>query len=158
MTMIFKGVAGMKRTGTLLALLVAAVCLLSACTGGNGGLADGYYTAIMADYDTYGWREYVTLCISDQAIVSVEYNAENVSGMVKSWDMDYMREMNAISFTYPNEYTRLYSEALLAQQDPDRVDAITGATGSHACFVALAHAALANARVGDHSVAQVTLP
>ena len=38
------------------------------------GLKDGYYTAEMSDY-SHGWKEYVTICVMENKIVSVEYNA-----------------------------------------------------------------------------------
>ncbi|MDR3090711.1 MAG: FMN-binding protein [Clostridiales bacterium] len=119
-------------------------------------LSDGYYTAEMADFDTHGWKEFVTIYVNSGEIISVEYNAKNPSGFIKSWDMNYMREMNALSGTYPNEYTRLYSAALLKTQNPARVDAITGATNSHASFRLLAQAAIEHSRKGDRNVAYVS--
>ena len=43
------------------------------------------------------------------SIVSVEYNAENASGFIKSWDNAYMQTMLHTNGTYPNEYTRYYA-------------------------------------------------
>ena len=116
-------------------------------------MTDGYYTAEMADFDEHGWKEFITIYIKDNKIISVDYEATNESGFIKSWDMDYMRVMNAADGTYPNEYVRLYSEALLNYQDPEKVQAITGATHSFHTFQALAAAALEQARAGDSEVA-----
>ena len=49
-------------------------------------MQDGYYTAEAAEY-SHGWKEYVTICVMENQIVSVEYNAKNASGFIKSWDM-----------------------------------------------------------------------
>jgi major membrane immunogen (membrane-anchored lipoprotein) len=112
-------------------------------------MQDGYYTAEAAEFDSHGWKEYVTVYVSGGRITLVEYNACNDSGFIKSWDMDYMRQMNALCGTYPNAYTRYYGRALLNNQGTEGIDCITGATNSYHVFLALADAALENARRGD---------
>lgn len=143
-------------------LAFGAICLLlaalPACASSSADIQDGYYTAMAAEFDAYGWKEYLTICVSDNRIVTVEYDAKNESGLVKSWDMEYMRRMNATDGTYPNQYTRIYSEGLLNRQEPSEVDAITGATESHGTFQLLAEAAIAQARSGDKNIAYVQLP
>ena len=42
----------------------------------------------------------------------MEYNAENASGFIKSWDNAYMQTMLHAQGTYPNEYTRSYANQL----------------------------------------------
>lgn len=115
-------------------------------------MKDGFYTAEMSDYDDFGWKEYVTLYITNDTIITVDYNAKNASGFIKSWDMEYMRVMNASDKTYPNKYTREYAEALLKRQNPEDIDAITGATHSHVTFQALTHAAMEQAKSGNKNV------
>ena len=139
----------------LIVLALTLITTLAACAAQDGGLKDGYYSAETAEFDEYGWKEYLTICVSDGSIVAVEYNAKNRSGLVKSWDMDYMRTMNEVDHTYPNEYTRVYSQALLDSQNPAAVDVITGATTSHGVFVRLAEAAIAQAVAGDKKIAFV---
>lgn len=53
---------------------------------------DGFYTVEMSDYNN-GWKEFVTIRVSGNKIVTVEYNAKNSSGFIKSWDIPYMRNM-----------------------------------------------------------------
>jgi major membrane immunogen (membrane-anchored lipoprotein) len=137
-------------------LLILLVC--TACPRDSSRLSNGYYTAEIASFDTHGWKEYLSIYIDNNRIVTVEYNAKNASGFIKSWDMDYMRRMNATDGTYPNQYTRAYSVALVNRQDPAKVDAITGATDSYNTFRLLAEAAIAHARAGDRRVAFVELP
>lgn len=134
-----------------LALVLGAV----SCGSSSNAMKDGYYTAEMADFDSYGWKEFVILYVKNDKIVSVDYNAKNVSGFIKSWDMDYMRTMNATDGTYPNQYVRIYTDALLDTQDPGGVDAVTGATHSHVTFVKLAAAAMEQARTGQTAIAYV---
>ena len=87
-----------------------------------------------------------------RSIVSVEYNAENASGFIKSWDNSYMQTMLHTNGTYPNEYTRYYAKQLLEQQGEGSIDAVTGASSSHASFQILAQAVLEQARKGDSSI------
>lgn len=135
------------------------VPLLSGCVAASGATyQEGYYTAQAAALDAHGWKEYVTIYTSGERIVMVEYDARNAGGFIKSWDMDYMRNMNGRCGTYPNEYTRQYAASLLGRQDPQEVDVITGATHSHIYFQMLAEAAIEQAKAGDSAIAYVDLP
>ncbi len=137
----------MKRIWSLLFLLLLS---LTAC-GDITGLQDGYYTAQAAQF-SHGWKEYVTIMVKGGSIVSVEYNAENASGFIKSWDNAYMQNMLQAQGTYPNEYTRYYAGQLLEQQQEEGIDAMTGATSSYGSFQKLASAVLSQARKGDSSI------
>ena len=91
--------------------LIFSVMLLTGC-GEQTGLQDGYYTAQASEF-SHGWKEYITIMVKGGNIVSVEYNAENASGFIKSWDNAYMQAMLHGAGTYPNEYTRFYAGQLL---------------------------------------------
>ena len=133
--------------------LLLAAALLTACGGGTG-LKDGYYTAQAAEFN-HGWKEYITIMVKGGSIVSVEYNAENPSGFIKSWDNAYMQNMLHSNGTYPNEYTRFYAGQLLEGQGQGSIDAISGATSSYNSFQKLASAVLEQARKGDSSIVLV---
>ena len=135
-------------------LLTASLLLLTAC-GDQTELQDGYYTAQAAEF-SHGWKEYITILVKGGDIISVEYNAENASGFIKSWDNAYMQTMLHAQGTYPNEYTRGYANQLLERQGEGGIDAITGATSSHTSFQILAQAVLEQARKGDPSIAIVS--
>ncbi len=139
----------MKRILALLLSLLLLVPALTAC--GGGGLQDGYYTAQAAEF-SYGWKEYITIMVKGGSIVSVEYNAENASGFIKSWDNAYMQTMLHSNGTYPNEYTRYYANQLLEGQGEGSIDALSGASSSHGSFQLLAKAVLEQARLGDSSI------
>ena len=129
-------------------LLCMCMGLLAVSCKKDEGLKDGYYTAEMSDY-SHGWKEYVTICVMEDKIVSVEYNAENASGFIKSWDIAYMKNMNSIQGTYPNKYTREYASQLLENQSADGIDAVSGASSSGGNFVRLAAAVLEKAQMGE---------
>lgn len=137
--------------GMLLLFLFAA---MTGC-GEKGGIKDGYYTAQAAEF-SHGWKEYVTIMVKGGSIVSVEYNAENASGFIKSWDNAYMQTMLHSNGTYPNEYTRYYANQLLTGQGEGGIDAISGATSSHGTFQMLARAVLEQSRKGDSGIIYVS--
>jgi len=149
---------------TIYAVLVS-ILLLCAAAGYNvlragaaqENMKDGYYTAEVTEYD-HGWKEFMTIYVNNGRIVSAEYNARNASGFIKSWDMNYMKTMNATDGNYPNKYTRTYASALLANQSADGIDAMTGATESYHSFKLLAEAVVAQAKAGDSKVAYIKTP
>ena len=140
----------MKRILTVFFCLLLMASMLTACGGGTE-LQDGYYTAQASEF-SHGWKEYITILVKGGEIISVEYNAENASGFIKSWDNAYMQTMLHSNGTYPNEYTRYYAGQLLEGQGEGNIDAISGATSSHESFQKLAQAVLEQARKGDSSV------
>ena len=140
----------MKRILTVLFCLLLMASMLTACSSGTE-LQDGYYTAQAGEF-SHGWKEYITILVKGGEIISVEYNAENASGFIKSWDNAYMQTMLHSNGTYPNEYTRYYANQLLEGQGEGKIDAISGATSSHESFQKLAQAVLEQARKGDSSV------
>ncbi|NCE64405.1 FMN-binding protein [Pseudoflavonifractor sp. 524-17] len=140
----------MRRIFTILLSLLLMAPLLTAC-GGEAGLQDGYYTAQAAEFN-FGWKEYVTILVKGGSIISVEYNAENASGFIKSWDNAYMQTMLHSNGTYPNEYTRYYANQFLEGQGEGGIDVLTGASSSYGTFQVLAQAVLEQARRGDSSI------
>lgn len=140
----------MKRMLSLL-LAVLAAAALAGC-GRDGGLQDGYYTAQAKEFN-FGWKEYITIMVKGGSIVAVEYNAENASGFIKSWDNAYMQNMLHANGTYPNEYTRYYAGQLL--EGKSEIDALSGASTSHGSFQKLAAAVLEQARKGDSRIVLV---
>lgn len=138
-------------------ILVVAVLLLAGCgeKQDSSSMQDGTYTAQMEEY-SHGWREFVTITVKNGVIVTAEYNAENSSGFIKSWDNAYMNNMKTVTGTYPNEYTRYYANQLLTGQGEGGIDAISGATSSHGTFQMLARAVLEQSRKGDSGIIYVS--
>ncbi len=141
----------MKRM--LIILFIFAGLVFTAC-GEQTGLQDGYYTAQASEF-SHGWKEYITIMVKGGSIVAVEYNAENASGFIKSWDSTYMQAMLHGTGTYPNEYTRYYAGQLLDGQGEEEIDALTGATSSYGSFQKLEAAVIEQAKQGNSSIAIV---
>lgn len=138
------------------ALLAASVIIAAGCTKQQEPevLKDGTYTAQMEEY-SHGWKEYVTIIVKNGEVVTTEYNAENVSGFIKSWDNAYMKNMKSIQNTYPNEYTRYYAAQLTGQKEAPEIDLLSGASSSGGNFQKLSEAVIKQALKGDSSVAVV---
>lgn len=131
--------------------------LCAACSQDSGSMKEGYYTAEAKNFDATGWKDYVTIYVSNNKIVTVDYNAKNSSGFLQSWDVEYMRSMNAETGTYPNKYIRFYAADLLNKQDPSAIHAMPGSELSCASFRKLAEAAIARAKAGNKKVAFIDL-
>ena len=145
------------RITALASALILTLALVSGCGGQKENtLQDGCYTAQAADF-SHGWKEYVTILVKGGKVVSVEYNAKNPSGFIKSWDNAYMQQMLYVQNTYPNEYTRFYAAQLLESQGaPDYTyDVKTGATSSYNTFSLLADAVIQLAREGGETMVLV---
>lgn len=143
----------MKRTKfvfiTLLVLLI--VFSASGCQKKGSKLVDGFYSVEMSEYNN-GWKEFVTIRVSDGKIVTVEYNAKNQSGFIKAWDIPYMRNMYSQKGTYPNRYTRTYAASFLAAQSDQGIDGVSGATISGGNFRKMASLLMEKAGTGDTSL------
>lgn len=136
---------------TLISLVILTLLCACGSTTTDAALQDGYYTAQAAEF-SHGWKEYITIMVKGGSIVSVEYNAENSSGFIKSWDSNYMQNMLHSNGTYPNEYTRYYAGQLLEGQGEGAIDVLTGASSSYNSFQKLSAAVVEQARQGDSSI------
>ncbi len=133
--------------------ILLPMLLLGGCGVGNK-MEDGFYTAEMAEY-SHGWKEYLCIFVKNDKIVYAEFNARNESGYIKAWDNGYMGNMLAGTGTYPNAYTRAYVAQLVETQDPDEIDAVTGASHSGGNFDKLSRAVIEQAKKGDSSIVVV---
>ena len=120
-----------------------------------GRLIEGHYTAEAAEFDSFGWKEFLVISVSGGKVILAEYDAYNPSGFLKSWDMDYMRVMNAANGAYPCAYTRFYASQFLDKQGVEGIDAVSGASKSFESFKKLAEAVLESAREGDRKTVLV---
>jgi major membrane immunogen (membrane-anchored lipoprotein) len=145
----------MKKALVLLMIFCMIILMYCGCARQPTGLQNGYYTAEMKEFDANGWKEYITIYVSENRIIAAEYDAYNASGLVKSWDINYMRAMKAAIGAYPNEYTRLFAQSLVDLQAPAAVQTITGATYSNSLFLLLAEAVIEKAKTGDKHMALV---
>ena len=137
--------------------LATALGVMGACAEGPQNiLRDGYYTAEAAEFDSQGWKEFLTIYVCDGRIASAQYNSRNLKGFLRSWDMADKRRSALTTGTNQSKYGRAYTVALLNRQDPAQVTPIPGAAQAHPRFQRLAEAAITKARKGDQRVAFVS--
>ena len=129
--------------------------LLSGCSPDENLMHDGYYSAVAAAFNKDGWKEFITLYVYNNRIVTVEYNARNASGLVRSWDAPYLRQLKEKTGVHPNLLIREYSRELLGRQDPEGIRRVKGDGRFYDIFKTLASAAIAQAKAGDKTVLEV---
>jgi major membrane immunogen (membrane-anchored lipoprotein) len=131
--------------------------LFAGCSYQDEKMRNGYYTAEAVGYDADGWKEFITIYVSNNSLVTVEYNARNSCGFIQSWDLAFQRRIKAATGMYPGEYWRVYADELRTRQNPDEVVAVRGVEHQHKIFLLLAKAAIAQAKIRDASIAFVDL-
>ncbi|MDR3365151.1 MAG: FMN-binding protein [Clostridiales Family XIII bacterium] len=142
----------------LVAVIAISALLPGGCRGQDGEMRDGYYTAEAAAFDDEGWKDFITIYVADDKIVTAEFNARNSSGFVRSWDPVYQRMKRAETGLHPSEYLRTYTGELLNLQNPAKVLVVVGAERQHKAFQLLTEAAIVQAKAGDKTIAFVELP
>lgn len=146
------------KKGLAAAFLAASVLALSACSSTDSGSTykDGTYTA-NGDEFSDGWKEYVTITISDGKISDVEWSAENEDSSIPD-KKTYAAEGNygmlaAGAQSEWNEQAEAMEDELIRTQDPAKIkvtdgyaDEVSGATISVSSFIELSEKALEQAK------------
>lgn len=118
-------------------------------------LMDGQYSAITSYYDSRGYVQQLDILIKNGIITQMSFKelSKNkvarltLEGEDKNWKNLGVANLNAL-------YLRLYNELILSQ-DPDEIDAVSGATQTSERFVKLSTAILAQALKGDHETINI---
>jgi len=113
-------------------------------------LVDGQYSAATKYYDSRGYAQQLNILIKNGIITRVNLKeidknkAERltVDGSDKTWANLAVANLGTL-------YLRLYNELMLSQ-NPDEIDAISGATQTSERYVKLSMAILDLAKKGDH--------
>ncbi|HPT82660.1 MAG TPA: DUF2292 domain-containing protein [Limnochordia bacterium] len=109
---------------------------------------DGTYVA-RSEPDERGWFGEIEIVIKDGKITQVNYEELNQEGKRKGADYPYPQG--------PESHDD-YEQRLISAQDPDEVEAISGATQTRDRFVEAAKAALRKAEEGDQSRPPAIMP
>ncbi|MDR3153444.1 MAG: hypothetical protein LBW85_04030, partial [Deltaproteobacteria bacterium] len=143
-----------------LALAAAALCslALAGCAERRKALNDGYYSSEAKAFDEDGWKDYLTIYVNNGQITIVEYDAKNLSGFRRSWDMELTASWNASHKVRPGQLFLSYQNALVTLQDPAKIQPLPEGRNMHEAFTTLAAAAIERAKAGDRQIAFVTLP
>ncbi len=122
-------------------------------------LRNGEYRAVMEEYDSSGFRDVVTLTVTNGRITGVKWDAEQRDSTVTKRALSEAGEYVMSDTGLPwHEQATIMEQALLSVQDPARIvyepetgktDAYTGATISISPFVTLAADALEMAKATE---------
>ncbi|MCG8709970.1 FMN-binding protein [Brenneria sp. 4F2] len=122
----------------------------------NNAIKDGTYKAETIKFDDHGWKPFLALTYQDGKITGIKFDyTSEQDGHLKTSDQAYGKSMAAATDTSPAIYTAQLSQSLLATQDIERVDGVTGATHSTEDFKILAAAAIEKAKKGDSATAKI---
>lgn len=135
----------MKRWLIFAMLLTLILSLAIGCSSGKSKYKDGEFDAV-GDIDENGYKGTISIHIKDGKISSVNYDEITKDGEKKSEDESYAGIMQDVSGIKPAEAYEQMENALVKTQDPDKIDAVTGATGSSETFKKLAKEALGKAK------------
>lgn len=116
---------------------------------------DGLYKAEMSDFDG-GYKDYVEITIKDNKIVDVIFDGKNETGQFKTSDLDLKSKFESEIGTYPEEYTKKFTDDLIDNQSIEMVADIAGAEDQSEVFTKLVNAALENAKNGITETAVVS--
>jgi|GEM_PF-835897 len=118
-------------------------------------LLDGIYTTSTQFYDTRGYAQQLDINIKNGIITQVNFTEISNNkldrltqeGEEKTWE-------GLGTLTLSSLYYRLYSDLLLTQ-NPDKIEAISGATQTTERFIALAKTGIDQAGKGNHEPGKI---
>lgn len=130
----------MKKLISLGLLIVLVLSFAMGCTKSTT-YTDGDYTA-ESEPDDHGYKGAISISVKGGKIETVDYDEYNAEGARKSEDTEYAETMKGVSGVTPAEAYEQLEQSLITKQNPDSVDAVSGATGTSEQFVRLAKEAL----------------
>lgn len=132
----------MKRVWSLIIILSLVLVIGAGCEKTSDiRYKDGKFTA-EDDLDDQGWKGEIEIKIRDGKMVEVDYDEVNREGDEKTEDEEYSKSMEESSGVSPEDAYEQLEDALVKTQDPNRIDAVSGATTSSERFKKLAKEAL----------------
>jgi major membrane immunogen (membrane-anchored lipoprotein) len=114
-------------------------------------LKDGTYSLKEKELDSHGWKATMTITVKEGKITKSDYNYVNKDGQLKSENAAYEKAMKAKSGIGPKEYIPQLNKALVASQDAQQVEVVSGATESSDHFINYAQQLIQAAQKGDTS-------
>lgn len=132
----------MKRFLAFGIVLTLVMSIMVGCqTSTEAEYKDGNYTA-ETQPDDRGWKGVIDITVKDGKITEVDYDEYNEAGEKKSDDEEYAKSMEGASGVSPADAYEQLEDSLTKTQDPDKIDAVAGATSSSDWFKELAKEAL----------------
>ena len=151
----------MKKSLLKATLLLGATLALGVApfVGAEAKLQDGEYTAVSA-IDSHGWSLKHTIVVKDGKIESSMYDYINDKGEAKSANEEYNKKMADKTGTSVADAMKKLSENLVKDQDPAKVEIVSGATHTAERFVFTSEVLLkqaAEGKTGEINVSEMPL-
>lgn len=118
-------------------------------------MKDGTYTLTEKDFDDHGWKASMAITVKDGKITESNYNYEDENGKLKSDDEGYQKSMSEKTGVGPKDFIPKLNEALVKNQDAQKVDVVTGATHSSETFLNYAQQLIQAAQKGDTTTIEI---
>ncbi|MDT2826927.1 FMN-binding protein [Enterococcus viikkiensis] len=120
----------------------------------GGDLKDGSYKLEEKNYD-HGYRVVFDMTVKDGKITKSNYDYLNEDGKSKQKDAEYEKSMKEKTKTGPKEYIPALNKSLEDTQNPDAVEAVTGATHSSENFKNYSQQLVQAAQAGDTKTIEI---
>lgn len=117
-------------------------------------LQDGTYNLEEKNYNN-GYRAVFSIEVADGKITASNYDNVNEAGDSKTVDTEYNEKMKDVAGTSPEEFIPALNEALVAQQDAEAVEVVSGATHSSHSFQNYAQQLIQAAQAGNTDTIEV---
>lgn len=139
----------MKKSLLIVIISIMVAVLFTGCgTQSSKSISyeDGVYTASNPEFDDHGWKGTIEITVEDGKIVKVVYDEINEEDeRKKSEDDEYKDNFKSKMNVDIEEAFNDLQNQLVEKQNPDKVDAYTGATHGSNNFKNLAKKALKEA-------------
>ncbi len=116
----------------IMAVAILSVLSIPIFSGCAPSYVDGSYRAEMSDFDSLGYKEYVTAVVDGGRVAAINIGSEDRNGVTKTNNSEYRIAMELATGTYPDEvYSTLDARYLVFAQNSDEessVEAVAGAT------------------------------
>ncbi len=120
----------------------------------GGDLKDGTYKLEEKNYE-HGYRVVFDMTVKDGQITKSNYDYLNEDGKSKQKDAEYEKSMKEKTKTGPKEYIPELNKSLVATQNPDAVEVVTGATHSSENFKNYSQQLVQAAQAGDTNTIEI---
>lgn len=110
--------------------------------GGEDVADGGNVVSVESDFDERGWKQVLDVTFDGDTIVDAKTDYVNKDGGLKSEDAEYNTNMEEKSGISAADALKALAEDLVAKQDPNAVDVVTGATSTSEGFIELAKQAV----------------
>lgn len=144
---------------TALSLFIITACASPAPTAPTApALQDGSYKVTYDKPDARDWTAYLTFDVADGKITNVDFDylgSGPNEGKKKTEDPAYNEAMLNTAGTNPATYAPIFEESFQETQDPEQIEAVSGATTS---FESIKHFAAEGIKAAQSGTPEVILP